>query len=137
MHTFRILTLAAVANVATINASTAMRPGAYDDPPDSPKTPTSESSHDPSTSRPIVDHVDENTAASHNTKRRFGANAFIGSAVRSSQQALFKSVVEDINIVGSPVQTKVLDTKNFGFVAFYLSVGGPIHSQLSLPSISR
>ncbi|KAH9820980.1 hypothetical protein DFH28DRAFT_1050593 [Melampsora americana] len=58
-------------------------------------------------------------------KRRFGANAFIGSAVRSDQQAVFKSLIDDVSIIGSFVQTKVLDSHNFGF-----PIEGPNYVQI-------
>lgn len=114
MHTIPILKLAAVATFTTIQASNTEKPDGYSHS-DGIAEATPSAHSNPSTSRPTVDFIDESSGSSYITNRRFGTNAFVGSAVRSSQQALFKSVIEGVSLVGSAVQTKVLDTINFGY----------------------
>ncbi|KAG0146235.1 hypothetical protein CROQUDRAFT_133211 [Cronartium quercuum f. sp. fusiforme G11] len=85
----------------------------------------SQNSNTSNSTRPSVDTINDSSAHSASNKRRFGANTFIGAAVRSSQQAVFKSLIDDVSVIGSPVQTKVLDSKNFGF-----PIEGPSYVQI-------
>ncbi|EGG07197.1 uncharacterized protein MELLADRAFT_85992 [Melampsora larici-populina 98AG31] len=91
---------------------------------------SSDSSHSNTTktansTRPAPDMIGDSATYAANDRRRFGANAFIGSAVRSDQQAVFKSLIDDVSVIGSPVQTKVLDSHNFGF-----PIEGPNYVQI-------
>lgn len=118
MLTLPVLSLAVAASLSYVTCKSPDH-GAGDYSASTQDAPDSEhpgSSKVANNTRPPVNSMDDMSSQPASTKRRFGANAFIGSAVRSSQQAMFKSLIDDINVIGSPVQTRVLDSQNFGYV---------------------
>ncbi|KAH9821001.1 hypothetical protein DFH28DRAFT_1190498, partial [Melampsora americana] len=117
-----IVSFAAVAflSCAICNASDAGY-SASNQPTDSSDSNHSDPTRTVNSTRPAPVMIEDSAT----NKRRFGANAFIGSAVRSDQQAVFKSIIDDVSIIGSFVQTKVLDSHNFGF-----PIEGPNYVQI-------